>query len=76
MGPRHLVILRHWRQFLDYPIVAIGGINAERARALVAAGITNLAVITAITEAPDPEAAARELMLLVRGGAPLAEDEQ
>ena len=74
--PQGIAGLRHWRQLLDYPIVAIGGINAERVRALVAAGITNLAVITAITEAPDPEAAARELMLLVRGGAPLAEDKQ
>ncbi len=43
------------------PVVAIGGVTAERAAALVRAGATFAAAISAICEAPDPEHAARAL---------------
>lgn len=45
------------------PLVAIGGINAERTRAIRAAGrCDGVAVVSAICGAPDPAAAAAELL--------------
>ena len=46
---------------LGVPIVAIGGITAENARMLVRAGASAVAVITAVFDAPDVEAAARAI---------------
>lgn len=44
---------------LRLPLVAIGGITPDNARALVAAGADLLAVISGVFDAPDPLAAAR-----------------
>jgi thiamine-phosphate pyrophosphorylase len=49
------------------PVVAIGGIKAENAVEVIRAGAASLAVITAITEAPEPGAAAAELLAVARG---------
>jgi thiamine-phosphate pyrophosphorylase len=46
---------------LEVPIVAIGGITAENAGALVRAGADAVAVISALFDAPDVAAAARRL---------------
>lgn len=46
---------------LGVPRVAIGGISADNAPALVAAGADLLAVIGSVFEAPDPAAAAQAL---------------
>ncbi|HEX2111436.1 MAG TPA: thiamine phosphate synthase [Gaiellaceae bacterium] len=43
------------------PWFAIGGIDARNVADVVAAGATRIAVVRAIGDAPDPEAAAREL---------------
>jgi thiamine-phosphate pyrophosphorylase len=43
------------------PVIGIAGITAENAGAIVAAGATGVAVIGAIWEASDPEAAARAI---------------
>lgn len=48
------------------PIVAIGGIKAGNAAEAIRAGADSLAVITAITKSPDPEAAAAELLRAAR----------
>lgn len=48
-----------------YPTVAIGGINAERLAAVAATGVNSIAVVTAITEAADPEQATQLLMALL-----------
>lgn len=52
----------YWRKVLSYPMVAIGGINAERIADVAAAGAEGIAMISAITQAADPEAAALDLM--------------
>ncbi|MBV9819792.1 MAG: thiamine phosphate synthase [Solirubrobacterales bacterium] len=44
------------------PFFAIGGIDAETAPAARAAGAAQIAVVRALTEAADPEAAARQLI--------------
>ena len=48
-----------------YPTVAIGGITAERLAAVAATGVNSIAVVTAITEAADPEQATQLLMALL-----------
>jgi len=43
------------------PTVAIGGINLDNAPAIFAAGVTGIAVVTALSRAQDPRAAASSL---------------
>ena len=45
----------------DFPICAIAGIDAGNAAEVIAAGADGVAVISALSRAPDPRAAAREL---------------
>lgn len=49
------------------PIVAIGGLHAGNAADAIAAGAQGVSVVSAICAAPDPQAAARELVEIVRG---------
>jgi len=51
---------------LGVPVVAIGGIDAHNAAALMAAGANALAVISAVFAGPDSEFAARTLALAAR----------
>jgi thiamine-phosphate pyrophosphorylase len=58
---------------IGLPSFAIGGVTIDRLGELAALGITRVAVASAITEAPDPAAAARSLIdrldtLAVRAG--------
>ncbi len=48
------------------PVVAIGGINLERTKEVLATGVDSIAVVTAITEAKDPEAAVQEFVSLTQ----------
>ncbi|GAB5376095.1 MAG: thiamine phosphate synthase [Acuticoccus sp.] len=50
------------------PVVAIAGITTERAAALAAAGADGVAVMSAITRAPDPREAAAALLSAVEKG--------
>lgn len=52
----------------DLPVVGIGGIDHGNAAEVVAAGADGVAVVTAITAAPDPLGAARALRASVDGG--------
>ncbi|MFC7074872.1 thiamine phosphate synthase [Haloarcula halophila] len=53
---------------VDIPVVGIGGVTADNATEVVAAGADGVAVITAITGADDPEAATRALNEAVERG--------
>lgn len=53
---------------VEIPIVGIGGITAENAADVVAAGADGVAVITAITGAEDPAAATADLAAAVERG--------
>lgn len=61
-----LELLAAARAAVVLPIVAIGGITVHNAAAAVQAGADVLAVISAIAGAPDPGAAARRLLEVVR----------
>ena len=52
---------------LGLPLVALGGVDAARAREVVAAGAVGVAVIRAWLEAPAPAEAVRALVAAVRG---------
>ncbi len=65
-GPQGLSRLRRWAALLapHYTLTAIGGIDVRRAREVLASGVGSCAMITAITEADDPEAVVAELLAL------------
>ena len=58
--------VRYWVEILDgrWPLVAIGGIDLERARALKSSGIGSVAMISAITQAKSWRQATAELLEL------------
>jgi thiamine-phosphate pyrophosphorylase len=56
-----LELVRYAAEHAAVPWFAIGGIDPRTAPLVVEAGATRLAVVRAICEAPDPEAAARDL---------------
>lgn len=67
--PQGLGNLAFWSQLLPTPVVAIGGMTTERAHDAAAHGAQGVALITAITQAPDPQAACTTLTQAVaRGG--------
>ncbi|MGV3679901.1 MAG: thiamine phosphate synthase [Acidovorax sp.] len=55
------------RLLRSYPQVAIGGIGAEQFPQVLATGVGSIAVVRALVNAPDPEAAAGELMQAMQG---------
>ena len=57
------------RAVAPLPLVAIGGVDADGARALAAAGVAGVAVISAVAAASDPEAAVRALKSALESGA-------
>src|SRR5574337_1697187 len=59
--PLGLEGLRALRAGTARPLIAIGGIDAANAGAVLAAGAQGLAVVSALCAAPDPEAEARRI---------------
>jgi thiamine-phosphate pyrophosphorylase len=55
----------------DLPLVGIGGVNAGNAAEVISAGADGVAVVSAIAAAADPQAAAAELVNIVRGASPI-----
>lgn len=58
----------HVKRLGDYPTVAIGGISLERAPAVLETGVGSIAMVSAITQAPDWRAATQELLELAGVG--------
>lgn len=52
-APQGLQALKRWRQTLDYPLVAIGGMFLENAPDVLAAGVDGIAVVRDIAQAKD-----------------------
>jgi len=61
-------IAERMRRHRPLPVCAIAGITPERARALAQAGASGVAVMSAVTKAGDPGAAAAALAAAVREG--------
>ena len=66
-APQGLDALERWVRTLDYPLVAIGGIDEERACIVKKTEVGSIALIRAITHAPDFEAATQRLLKIVEG---------
>ena len=66
--PLGLKTLRDWTRRYQprYPVVAIGGISLDRARAVWACGVDSIAVVSAVTQAAQPRDAVRVFMDLMR----------
>lgn len=64
--PQGLPQLRRWVAMLspDYTLTAIGGIDSKRAKDVLATGVGSVAMISAITQAENPEAVVAELLAL------------
>ena len=60
---RNIAVLR--RRAPDLPVCGIAGIDAGNAGEVIAAGADGVAVISALSLVPDPEAAARQLREIV-----------
>jgi thiamine-phosphate pyrophosphorylase len=67
VGPE---LIRRVRADISVPLVGIGGITADNAEAVLAAGADAVAVISALCATPDPEAATRTFLGRITSGAP------
>lgn len=66
--PQGLKALKHQvEQTPNFPTVAIGGISLERVPDVVATGVGSVALVSAITKAPDWQQVTRKLLELVEG---------
>ncbi len=63
--PQGVEQLKHWRRMLNYPLVAIGGINLERLPDVLQSGVAGVALISAITEAHDPLEATQQFLKIM-----------
>lgn len=69
-APQGLERIGAWKARVgDLPLVAIGGLTPERARAVLAAGADSAAVVTDVLRHPDPEARVREWLAATRRAA-------
>ena len=68
-GPGHgLAMIREIRAAVRIPVIAIGGIGPENAGEVIDAGADGVAVISAITGAPDITGATRRMVAVVAEG--------
>ena len=66
-GPQGVERLREWKRRIGaIPLVAIGGLNVERAKLCLAAGADSAAVVTDVTLNADPEGRTREWIVATR----------
>ena len=66
-APQGLARIGEWKKRVGaLPLVAIGGLNLERAKACLTAGADVVSVVTDIALNPDPEARAREWIAATR----------
>ncbi len=64
--PQGVRLLRTIGESVHIPYLAIGGVTAENVGEAIAAGASGAAVISAISEADDPEGAARDIVEAAR----------
>lgn len=64
-APQGLAQLAHWQNTLNYPLVAIGGITQENIGQVLKTQVSGIALISAITQAADPEETTRQLLTTI-----------
>jgi hydroxymethylpyrimidine kinase / phosphomethylpyrimidine kinase / thiamine-phosphate diphosphorylase len=66
-APQGIASLKRWCATLsDYRLVAIGGIDSDNLASVLATGVDGVAVISAITQSPDPDVTVREWLVRLR----------
>lgn len=69
-APQGIARVSEWKKYVgDLPLVAIGGLTLERARAVLDAGADSAAVSTDVLGHADPEARSRAWVSTTRAGA-------
>ena len=59
-APQGIPKISEWKKRIgNIPLVAIGGIKLEQASAIFAAGADSIAVVSDVTQNPDPDARVR-----------------
>ncbi len=59
-APQGIPKISEWKKRIgNIPLVAIGGIKLEQAREIYAAGANSIAVVSDVTQNPDPDARVR-----------------
>jgi thiamine-phosphate pyrophosphorylase len=59
-APQGIAKITEWKKRIgNIPLVAIGGIKLEQAREIFAAGADSIAVVSDVTQSPDPDARVR-----------------
>ena len=60
-APQGIPKITEWKKRIgDIPLVAIGGIKLEHAAEIFAAGADSIAVVSDVTQNPDPDARVRQ----------------
>lgn len=65
-APQGVAQLKRWQRTLQYPLVAIGGINHHNLSDIIAANVSGIAMISAITESADPIATTQNFLAATR----------
>ena len=65
-NPQGIEQLQRWRKTLQYPLVAIGGINLERLPKVLGAGVEGISLISAITKAEDPCEVTEQFLKIIK----------
>jgi hydroxymethylpyrimidine kinase/phosphomethylpyrimidine kinase/thiamine-phosphate diphosphorylase len=64
-SPQGIDKLKRWCRTLNYPLVAIGGINLENIHSVLETKVQGMALISTITYAHDPLAVTKNLLAMV-----------
>ena len=67
-NPQGIEQLKRWRRTLQYPLVAIGGINLERLPDILKTNVEGISLISAITKATDPDIATKQFLRIIKAG--------
>lgn len=65
-APQGINQLKRWRRTLEYPLVAIGGINTEKLSSILDTNVNGIAMISAITQSKNPAETTKKLLKMVR----------
>ena len=68
-APQGIFQLSRWQRTLNYPLVAIGGINLARLTDILTTQVDGVAMISAITQSPDPIADTQKLLAVLEANA-------